>query len=176
MQCNHDPNPDIMQPKLIPSPRGGSPISIPSSPLLPTNLIQGLRLRLCLLRSQLRPQFPPSSGIRLGAFLHHQLASIAAISKIRDKLTCAAIAAFARASSSPPPPPPPPAVGPSPNVLPGVPQLAFAGSGARGPFARWPEADGAEAEPRTRPGWAKASGSFLDLEQMFPIVCCCAVL
>lgn len=63
---------------------------------------------------------------------------------------------------SPPPPPPP-------KVLPGDCQcdfdFAFAGTEARG-------AELSALDPRTRPGRAKgsASDSFLDLEQMLPII------
>lgn len=76
--------------------------------------------------------------------------------------TCAAIAAFARASSVP-------AVLPaavlSPRVRPGVAfQFVLAGSGARG-AAVLPG-----LVPTTRPGWLKGSASFEEREQMLPIV------
>ena len=71
--------------------------------------------------------------------------------------TCAAIAAFDRASSAPP--------GVSllsPSVRPGVFFQFLVGSGARG-------ADGEEGAPTTRPGPVNASGS-LELEQQLPMV------
>lgn len=77
-------------------------------------------------------------------------------------LCCAAIAAFVLAvpGSAPGAPAPPR----------GLPVLAFAGSGARGPeLDSRVSPGGGLAEPRTRPGVVKASGSFREREQMFPI-------
>lgn len=47
--------------------------------------------------------------------------------------------------------------------------MALDGSGARGAEESFAVLFG--AEPRTRPGEEKASGWFLDLEQMLPILC-----
>lgn len=81
-------------------------------------------------------------------------------------LTCAAIAAFDRASSLPPCVP---AGVLSPSVRPGVFfQLVLAGSGARG---RAEESEGCwlALVPTTRPGPVKESGLLAEREQMLPM-------
>lgn len=76
--------------------------------------------------------------------------------------TCAAIAAFARASSVAAVPP---SVVLPPRVRPGVAfQFVLAGSGARG-AAVLPE-----LVPTTRPGWLEGSSSLEEREQMLPIM------
>lgn len=76
--------------------------------------------------------------------------------------TSAARAAALRGSSPPPPLPPPP------NVRPGLLLLAtFGGNDERGADVWF---DCAGAEPRTRPGVEKCSGSLEEREQMLPMI------
>ena len=87
-------------------------------------------------------------------------------------LTSAASAAFRRASSGPsdddpPPPAAPPPRPPPPSVLGGPPTLEDDGAiapGGTGARCGWP---GGGADPRTRPGCAKASPS--DLPHILPM-------
>lgn len=81
-------------------------------------------------------------------------------------LTCAAVAAFDRASSLGPSVP---AGVLSPSVRPGVLfQLVLAGSGARG-CAEVSEGSWLALVPTTRPGPAKESGLLAEREQMLPM-------
>lgn len=71
LSCRRKPNHTVYnRVYLLPSPGLGRRISIPGSPLRLANLIQSLRLRLRLLRSELCPQLPFTRRLRsIGSFL-----------------------------------------------------------------------------------------------------------